>query len=208
MKTKTLILTAALSVAGLASSHAQVFSSNAVGYVNMTVPASTFTAITNPLDAVPNADDTLGDLFPAGTVPDGTVIFKWNGAGYTSNAYDFGAWVDPNMTLNPGEGLFIACPAETTITFVGEVMQGTLSTQYASGYTMLGSQVPQAGLVTDDLGLAVADGTQILQWNGTGYVSSNFDFGAWDSQPTIGVGEAFFIGAPAAGSWDRDFSIN
>jgi hypothetical protein len=145
---------------------------------------------------------------PAGTVPDGTIVFKWNGAGYTSNAYDFGAWVDPSMTLNPGEGIFIACPAETTITFVGEVMQGSLSNAYASGYTMVGSQVPQAGLLTDDLGLAVVDGTQILQWNGTGYVSSNFDFGAWDSQPTVAVGEAFFISSAAGGSWDRDFSIN
>src|SRR5687768_8351279 len=54
MRTKTLLLTAALAAAGLTSSMAQVFSVNAVGFVNVTVPASSFALLANPLNQPTN----------------------------------------------------------------------------------------------------------------------------------------------------------
>jgi hypothetical protein len=213
MKTKTLILTAALSVAGLASSQAQneVYSSNAVGYVNLTVQGGVYSLLNNPLDA---ADNTVAGLLS--TAPNGTQVLKWNGAGFDSSILAFGTWSDPSMTLAPGEGFFIqpGGSAEVTLTFVGEVMQGTaenpLSNALASGFSLVGSQVPQAGTATElDLTDDLANGSQILQWNGSGYDSSILAFGAWSpSDPSIDVGEGFFVNTATATSWDRIFSVN
>ena len=47
MRTKTLLLTAALAAAGVVSSMAQVYSVNSVGYVNLTLPNG-FSMIANP----------------------------------------------------------------------------------------------------------------------------------------------------------------
>jgi hypothetical protein len=203
MKTNTLILTAALGLAGLASSQAQVFSSNAVGYVNISLTAGDFAAIHNPL----KSDDNLIGTVLAGA-EEGTVVYKWNGAGYSISALDFGAWSDPAMELPNGAGFFIISPTDATLTFVGEVEQSA-SNALSAGFNLIGSQVPQAGTATQ-LELPAQDGTIVYQWNVTNqaYGISTFDFGAWDSEPSFGVGEAFFVSAPAATSWDREFDIN
>ena len=46
---------------------AQVFSVNAVGYVNKTIPANGFAMISNPLKAADNTIDKLFAGVPAGT---------------------------------------------------------------------------------------------------------------------------------------------
>jgi hypothetical protein len=53
MRTKTLLLTAALAVAGLSSASAQVYSVNAVGYINLSLPKG-FSMICNQLKASPD----------------------------------------------------------------------------------------------------------------------------------------------------------
>ena len=66
MRTKTLILAAALTAAGLASSLAQsnVYSLNVVGYVNKTLTGgSLFSVVNNPLNTTNN---TLAGIFGAG----------------------------------------------------------------------------------------------------------------------------------------------
>lgn len=91
-------------------------------------------------------------------------------------------------------------------------MQGDLSNPIPAGFAIKSSMVPQAGLVSTDLGLAgLADFDTLYQWDvGTqGYVSSTYAFGAWSpAEPTIAVGEAFFLQSSAAHSWDRTFSVN
>src|SRR5688572_23815862 len=127
MRTKTLLLTAAVLTAGLAASVAQsVYSVNAVGYVNKSLVAG-YTLISNPLNGTNNL---LSTILPV--VADGTFILKWNAASQTfsdpSQYYDGLGWL-PDATLNPGEGAFINAPAATTVTFVGEVPQGNLTNQ-------------------------------------------------------------------------------
>jgi hypothetical protein len=66
MRTKTLLLTAALSAAGVATSMAQVYSVNAVGYVNtQLVPG--LNLISNPLEAADNKIKTLLTGVPVNT---------------------------------------------------------------------------------------------------------------------------------------------
>jgi hypothetical protein len=216
MRTKTLLLTAALSAAGIATSMAQVYSVNAVGYVNTTLKAG-FNLISNPLDA---ADDSIKTLFAG--VPNNTRVYKFNGTGYDFTTYStvLGAWNPPavaDMTVTPGEGVFVRLPAGTpdhTVTFVGEVPQGAASnTQVPAGFSIRSSAVPQAGLVSTDLQFPAGNNDRIYKWNNatSQYTFATFSgvLNAWNpAEPTVGVGEAVFVRKTAAAPWTRNFSVN
>ena len=75
MRTKTLLLTAALTAAGVATSMAQVYSVNMVGYINQSIPQG-FSMIANQLNASP--DNKVTTLLPA--PPASTSVFKFNAA--------------------------------------------------------------------------------------------------------------------------------
>jgi hypothetical protein len=223
MRTKTLLLTAAVSAAGIASSMAQgtVFSVNAVGYVN-TVVGPKFSLISNPLTA---ADNSIASLFKNGingTVPDGFQVYKFQGTSFAIATYSDldGAFTGggANQTVVPGEGVFVRNPTtgNITITFVGEVPQGNLKNDYPAGLSIRSSQVPQEGTAAA-LGFQGKPGDQIYQFNNTtqAYKISTFDEfeNNWTSStpPALGtlkVGEAFFLRAATAGSWTRTFNVN
>ena len=144
MRTKTLLLTAALGIASAATSMAQtaVYSVNAVGYVNKPLPVG-FSIVANPLNASPN---TVATVFAGGAIP-GMAVYKFETVGgYLVNGYNLppggGAaeWDDPTQPFAPGEGAFVSNPGPgpVTITFVGEVPQGTLTTPVHAGFTLVG----------------------------------------------------------------------
>jgi hypothetical protein len=200
---------AALGVAGATALQAQVYSVNAVGYINVEVKTG-FNLLANQL--IP-ADATVAAILAG--VPGGTIIYKFDPAtGYDINSYDadFGIWENPDMTLNPGEGFWLRSPSDFTITFVGEVPQGSLTTPLAEGFNLVSSQVPQAGLVGTDLGMPVTGGDTVYQFDpASGYHISSFDadFGIWDNgEPDVAVGEGFWVRKAAAADWTRDFSVN
>lgn len=206
MRTKTLLLTAAMAAGAALSGMAQtVYSVNAVGYVNLAIPTG-WSMIANPLNTTNN---TVEALFSAATTPEGTTIYKWDGTKYVSTAVEFGDWSTKGITLNPGEGCFLNSPSAFTNTFVGEVMQGALTNAMPAGFSIRSSLVPQAGTATE-LGLtaALAEGDTVYQWKSGAYASAAIEFGAWSSEPSIGVGEAFWVKKDAAGSWVRNFSVN
>jgi hypothetical protein len=208
MRTKTLLLTAAIGVAGLSSSVAQstnVFSVNVVGYVNL--PLSTgFSLIANQLNTTNN---TIGNLLQ--NVPNFSNFYRWNGTSFDVATYSFGAWDQPTYSLAPGEGGFFNTDTATTLTFVGEVLQGALANPIPVGFSIRSSKVPQAGGV-DTLGLTnLSNFDNLYQWNPTNqsYQVFTYQFGAWDpAVPVVKVGEAVFINAQAATSWDRNFQVN
>src|SRR5690348_7525926 len=127
MRTKTLLLIAALGAAGAGTSMAQVFSVNAVGYVNKTIPPNAFAMVANPLTAATN---TVNALFAG--VPNGFQVYIYTpGKGYDVATFDdlAGAFTPDsaaNAVINPGSGVFVHNPSASpvTITFVGEVPQG------------------------------------------------------------------------------------
>jgi hypothetical protein len=217
MRTKTLLLTAAVGAAGVATSMAQVFSVNAVGYVNKTIPANGFAMVSNPLKA---ADNTIDKLFAG--VPVGTTVYKYTpGTGYTIGTFDdldnsFGAI--GKTELLPGQGVFVKNPGATplTVTFVGEVMQGDVSQQMVAGLSMVSSKVPQAGTPTDlsfptkaAQGLSAGDQVYKFQTNQT-YLIATFDDldDNWDKPLTFDVGEAVFVKLGKPVNWTRNFSVN
>lgn len=214
MKAKALLAAGLMMAASAASSFAQtVYSVNAVGFVNVECPPG-FSLIANPLAAATN---TVVALFPNAT--SGTQVFKFNPAtgGFVSSAYSsfLGTWTDTTMTLVPGEGFFFKNPGATAVTntFVGNVQQGTLTTSLGSGFTLVSSQVPQQGLVSTDLGLPNDAGTTVYTFSNAanGYQSFAFSsfLGGWTpNEPTIGVGQGFFVKRSALGSWSRSFTVN
>jgi hypothetical protein len=210
MRTKTLLLTAALVAAGAASSMAQVYSVNVVGYINKSVPKG-FYMLANQLNN--NTGNKVVDLIPAPV--DNTFVYKFNAAngGYVIIDY-LGGWEgdDLNMTLSPGEGVFIASPAAQNLTFVGEVvLQSTVTIPH--GFSIISSVVPQSAPL-DTIGFPAIDNDFVYQYNPSngGYIINDY-LGGWEGDgngvaPTPAIGESFFFYSPATAnrSWTRTFT--
>jgi hypothetical protein len=211
-----------LSAAGIATSMAQVFSVNAVGYVNKTIPKGNKLAlISNPLDAGAG-NNTIANLFKG--VPGGTQVYKYDGTTFIVATYDdidnaFGPAAAAATEIKPGEGVFVrnTSAADLTVTFVGEVPQGAAwaDNPYPKGLSIRSSIVPQAGTAAE-LGFKGADGDQINQFqlDTQSYYVSTFDSLAPAGQEwgpalkPLAVGEAFFLRSPAGGTWSRTFNVN
>jgi hypothetical protein len=217
MRTKTLLLTAALGAAGVATSMAQVYSVNMVGYINKQIPVG-FSMIANQLNNTP--DNKVTTLLPA--PPNGTTVYKFNGSGYDVIQY-LGAWEgdDLNMTLNPGEGAFIGTTTAFNNTFVGEVVL-TSSVPLRQGFSVISSVLPQSLPLTaatpgaganTHLNFPVQNGDTVYQFTGSGYQVDQYLSGAWEGDsgnvpPTPDIAESFFFGrTAAAGNWTRTFSV-
>jgi hypothetical protein len=203
MRTKTLLLMAAIGMAGLSLSMAQVYSVNAVGYVNVDIDSG-FKIVANPLNAGGNM---LSEVIPSTTT--GVQALMWNGSGFTPSAYIEGVGWTQDLPFPPGVAMFMTAPAATTITFVGEVPQGVLSTDLPAGFSLKGSPVPQSASLLD-LGFPAVTGDQILFWTGTGYAPSAYIEGvAFTGRDTPAVAEGFFVQNPGADKvWTRTFSVN
>jgi hypothetical protein len=233
MRTKTLLLTAALTAAGLATSMAQVYSVNMVGYINQSIPAG-YSMLANHLNNTPN--NLVTTLFP--TPPDGTTVYKFDPA---SGGYEIAQYIDPasggtgwegvtTMTLGPGEGCFFQSPSAFTHTFVGEVqLASTLNVN--AGYQIVSSVLPQSlplqGAANDGvpaapvgLGYTPGDGDTVYRYDaGSGgylidqYIDPASGGTGWEgasagAPPTPQIGEAFWIShAGAANPWSRNFVV-
>jgi hypothetical protein len=223
MRTKALVLTAALTAAGIATSMAQVYSVNAVGYVNLNVPHN-FSMVANPFVVQTN---TLNALFPPAQMPPGLTFYKFNGGGYVSSVVDeFDViWVSNGLpngdteTLVFGDGAFLFNPgAQFTLTLVGEVAQGTpVSNPVPAGYSIKSSKVPQAGLVTTDLGYTPEAGAVILKFDTAAQGYKTYTFDEFDlvwvrqgqpEEPTLGIAESAFFQRQNPGTWNRNFTVN
>jgi hypothetical protein len=203
MRTKTLLLTAVLSVAAAASSMADVFSVNIVGYVNVVCPVG-YSLISNPLNATNNS---LASLLPS--VPEDTTAFKFVGSGFVSASFVDGVWNYPPtgvITVAPGEGIFIKTTTRFTNTFVGEVILASTN-PIPAGYSIRSSVLPQSGLLTSTLNYPAAEDDTVFKWNGAGYNSFSYVDGTWGpSQPSFNVGESFFVKKTASANWVRNFT--
>jgi hypothetical protein len=188
-----------------------VYSLNVVGYYNIAVAANQNAIIANQLNTTNN---TLGGLIP--TAAPGSLFYKFTGTwgAYLFDPDDLTWYPDSLVTLNPGEGAMFRPASATTLTFVGEVMQGALSNPLGTKGVnhIVSSMVPQAGYVSSDLGLPAGPGDQVFKFTGT-WGAALFDpddLTFYPSEPTMGVGEAFYIKqAPSstASAWTRNFTV-
>jgi hypothetical protein len=223
MRTKTLLLTAALVAAGVASSMAQsnVYSLNIVGYVNKVIPSGN-SLLANPLST--GVTNGANEILP---LVDTSVFLTWNGTAFVYASYDtgFGGWIDGGQNpsspplLPPGKGFFFFNPNPAfTNTFVGQVIPnpGTTNTlSLPSGNSLVGSVMPVAGsaITAPPVSLPLIDTSVILKWSGTAYQYFSYDtgFGGWidagqnaTTEPGLAVAEGFFFFNPnGAAPWKQ-----
>jgi hypothetical protein len=219
MRTKALLLTAAIGAAGIATSMAQVYSVNAVGYVNVTIPKKaavpvTYAIVSNPLNGTNNL---LSTILP--NPPDGTSVYLFRAGAYEVPSFLTGVGWIGDTAVDPGEGFFVAldnatAPDPTVLTFVGEVPTGNLTNSLPANFSIRSSIVPQSGLVTSTLLLTPNDGDNLYKFDPVtqAYVIFSYLAGVgWlDTEPTIGVAEGFFYQNTTAQSiqWGRTFTVN
>jgi len=172
MRTKTMLLSALLGTIGSVSVMAQtnVYSLNAVGYINVTCPVG-FSIISCPLVASP--DNTLNTVMNNGAggyngALDGCEVFFWQpsianfsddsakpiGSNPKSQTVNTNGWaLNGTNVLAPG----VACWFENnttspiTLTFVGQV-PSTVTNTLGAGFSLVGAGIPMSGdLVTNSL---------------------------------------------------------
>jgi hypothetical protein len=174
MRTKTLLIAAAALAFGLATSQAQVFSQNVVGYVNVPMTNGLFTVIAPTLDLDGTGiHNTVSSVFTTPTINDNVYVFNV-GTGsydvlsyilkslgghpptYTTNWYDANGNLAVNYPINPGVSVFYLPAANETATLVGTVLQGTnlVNTYFpaAGQFQLLSSIVPIGGGLQSVLG--------------------------------------------------------
>lgn len=224
MRTKTLLLTAALVAAGVASSMAQssnVYSLNVVGYINLPIVPG-YNLVCNQLDV--DGIDNVNTALTNGT-PDQTQLFTFTGAGFSSPiTYQASApgWFDSSFNpatnnVFPGLAFFLFNPGTTTntITLVGSVVQTTNTFPIGKGYGFY-AVVPPVASDLDTNGFPAEDQMQFFTFNkgysqpityqagGPGWFDSSFT----QQFPTPPVGQGFLIFNPdAATTWTQSFSV-
>jgi len=160
MRTKTLLLSALLGALGSVSVHAQnVYSLNAVGYINVTCPPG-FNIVTCPLITSP--DNTIGTILnnADGHLTHSQVYFYTPSGGYGVNDTAKNVGTGPFNTTNadgwalggtnvasPGVGFWFNNNGSTnlTLTFVGTVPSGPITNTLVAGFNLVGSVVPMSG---------------------------------------------------------------
>ncbi len=218
MRTKALLVGAAIGAISLASSMAQVYSVNIVGYVNVPIPCG-WSIIGNPLNV--SGGNTIANVMP--NPPVGINVFRYiNATGaYQVSSYDaeFQEWSYPGLVVDPGIGLFVQNGGTNfNWTFVGEVATGTQTIRIGRGYNLLASVIPKTGKIQTDLDFAPCDdtGDNIYKYvntgcNSGGYQTFNYDgeFEEWSVEPTINVGEGFWLLREGPGEifWIQTFNV-
>ena len=212
MKAKTLLIAAATLAVGAITSQAQVYSQNVVGYINVQL-TNGYTMVCNQLDldgtgTNNNIYSTIGTNLPANTQ-----ILCWNGSTFSSSKLAAsGKWSLNNQVvtnaMNPGRGFFINCPAQTNVTLVGQVIQGTNKYPVVAGYQILSPSGPVAGGIQTVQGYAPSKNDQVLVWGGTTYTSHKYSGTAWSGgEPNFSVGQAVFLNASSNNVWTNVLNI-
>jgi len=93
---------------------------------------------------------------------------------------------------------------------VGEVPQGDLSNALPKGFSIRSSQVPQEGKLDSDLGFPTDEAVTVYQFVNGAYKISSYDadFEEWDSVPSVGVAEGFWVLRESGTNWTRSFSTS
>lgn len=205
MKSKTLLIAAAALAAGIATSQAQVYSQNIVGYVNIALPAGQFALISNPLDDGTNtANDLLGNL------PNKSSIQIWNGTSFTQ--YGKGAsGFSPNPSIPVGSGFFVKVASAYTNTFVGNVIAapgGSVTNAIPGGvFVLVGSALPVGGTFNDvgtnafNLIATLPNKSSVQLWNGSSFTQYGKGAAGFSPVPNYSVGQGFFLKSASSTNW-------
>jgi hypothetical protein len=190
---------AALGLASAATSMAQVYSVNVVGYINLTLKPG-FNLVANQLKASPN--NKLDTVLPA--APLETQVLKFANNNYSSDISDGTSWLDAGSgnpsttTVAPGEGFFYFNPG---FALVSSIVPQDISLTAANGFPqVLEEQYLTFNAMTQNYNVALIN-------DGTGWLDSNTGNPA-DARPVVGQGFFIFNPGNSALNWARDFNPN
>jgi len=227
MRTKTILLSALLGTLGSVSLMAQstnVYSLNAVGYINVTVQPG-FNIVSCPLIASP--DNTINTLLPNGAGQ----FKKWQfwgyspaaGGGYKEELGQPTSWsAGGTSVLAPGQAAWLFNPGAnpSNITFVGTVPSGSLTnTLVSKSFNLVSSILPTSGdLITNPLMNFTTPASKDQVWMytagaGGGYketikAASGTAWNAGDPvQANVGGGFWYFNNQTTNNNWIESFSV-
>jgi len=235
---KTLLIAAAALAASAITSQAQVYSQNIVGYVNIPETANGFSLEAPALDMDgTGTNNTLASLFPAPALGDNLYLYSASAGQYQLYQYTHKAinhvqttnWFDPNgnvastFKINPGQSYFYNAAVAETNTYVGVVLQGTLTNPnvpVAGGFALVSSQVPLAGGLTSTLGYVPTLGDNVYLYQGGAYAlyqythkainhvqtTNWFDPNGNVNEPQIAVGQGFWLNPVGTTTWTEVFT--
>jgi hypothetical protein len=239
MRTKTLLLSTLLGALGGVSVNAQnVYSLNAVGYINVTcVPG--FNIISCPLIGAP--DPITGTLNTIGTLlPNNSnqlvqcTVWSYDPAlpgGYTNDTAstkgnnNTNGWKNGGqITMMPGQAVWFdnAFSSNLVFTFVGTVPSGSLTNTLTTGFNLVSSILPMSGdLVTNSLSMFTNPTSQDIVWVYsppiTNYITYTYTkkSGVWSGasgtqDPIVPfVGSGFWYSTSASSiSWVESYSVS
>lgn len=225
MRTKALLGLAALAAMITTAAAQNVYSVNVVGYVNVSLTAGNLHFVSLPLiptDANYDISNTVKMDTGDGSQDFSSMIYweetsnKWAD---TNPLWLAGAW-DTAYNMPNGKGFFVVPAANGTLTFVGEVVQGT-----AIPYTMpdgLHTAANKVPVSTNWPGSDVGtDFDTIITWNKTAGTWDDAQFlflAGWDNGgapgnniegPFLNPADAvfYFNGLGAAYNFTRSFTV-
>jgi hypothetical protein len=224
MRTKTLLLTAALAAAGVISSQADTMSVNAVGYINKQVHLN-WNLIGAPFQPTSASDTTfynLDVLMPADQMKNNMAAYRIGDASHNITSqiaffdpadgfWDFGG--NPAWAVVPGNGILIfsapngANPQPFTFTTVGQVpespnrdtSQPIPRISIPQGYSVQSSIVPQTGGIQSVLGFNPQADCNVVLYD------SNFNYTKLTPPYFYAVADGFWdgpVGYPADANGD------
>jgi hypothetical protein len=186
---------------------AEQFSTNTVGYVELTCPPG-FSMVSTPLlgqsSCIPN-------LFAG--VPQGFAVYTWNEnqQEYNTHLHEGGGiWSGPDCLqdrLAPSSGAVVLNPlsTEVKVTFKGRVWEGYYETPLPTVLTIRSKNVPDTGYVSKHLGLRATDGDIVYLMREGEYLDFVYLGGQWyPNEPWVEVGESFWVWS-TGGLWKSYF---
>ncbi len=180
---------------------------NVMGYAAVTLPPG-FSMIANPFESPANS---VGEMFKGW--PDGTKLNKFDTrfCRLVETEIKLGKWTNPSERLSPGEGAIFFNPTSDykSHSFVGEVMQGSLSVPIPSGFSVRSSLLPQPGSI-ESLGFPISDGDVIhlFDRDRQQYSLYPYEQGKWSSgTPVISVGESFWVAKTEGANWSQSSDL-
>lgn len=185
-------MSAAALAVGIATSNAQVYSQNIVGYVS--VPASSLTMLAPALDLDgTGTNNTVSTIFTSPKI--GDTLYVFNGGTFSTVSYSVvssghgtaetyatnwynGVTAAPNFSINPGQGFFYQPAASETNVMVGQVLQGTnlVNSAFPPANTLniVGSVAPESGGISSVLDYNPSIGDTVYTYSGGTYTSYSY----------------------------------
>ena len=139
--------------------------------------------------------NTVGNVLPG--VPAGSSVSKWTGSGFDMNYFDpdFADWVNPAMTLNPGEGFVLNVPTAMTLTFAGCPNSPQFLAAATNGCALVANTTNAPARYEDLFGQPPSNCTTLTTYEGTNTQTYTYFNGrGWSpSEPVLGVGEPALV---------------